>query len=165
MNIFSYTENGREQPIRKAMIKPLPYGCIKRKENPPTLMEFHQFLDRISHEDKIGNLFIVDIKFHNKNLKTLLFNKIYPPVLEKSNKMDPYERSCLQLLSVIKRNKEKDITHSFCYTSKTHSTLEKKTFIPLYAEHNHLVIKRAGWLVTKIYEHYTFEQPNLKGNL
>ena len=70
----------------QAMTKPLPYGCIKRKENPPTLMEFNQILDRISHKDKIGHLFTVDIKFHNKNLKTLLFNEVYPPVFEKNLK-------------------------------------------------------------------------------
>ena len=165
MNIFSYTENGREQPFRKAMTKPLPHGCIKRKDKPPTLMEFNQILDRISHKDKTGHLFIVDIKFHNKNPKTLLFNDIYPPVFEKNKKMDPYERSCLQLLSVIKKNKEKDTTNSFSCTSKTHSTLEEKKFVPLYADHLHFLIKRAGWLVIKIYEHYTFEQAKFKREL
>ena len=76
--------------------------------------------------------------------------------------MDPYERSCLQLLSVIKRSEKKDTPNSFFYTSKTHSTLEEKKFIPLYAEHLHFLIKRAGWLVTKIYEHYTFQQAKFK---
>ena len=135
------------------MTKPLRYRCIKRKENPPTLMKFNQILNRISHEDKIGHLFIVDIKFHNKNPKALLFNEIYPPVFEKNKRMDPYERSSLQLLSVIKRNEEKDITNSFSYTFKTHSTLEERKFIPFNAEHPCFLIKRAGWLVTKIYEH------------
>ena len=90
-------------------------------------MEFNQILNRTSHENKTGNLFIVDIKFHNKNPKTLLLNEIYPSVFKKKKKkVDPYERSCLQLLSVIKRNEEKYITNSFSYTSKTHSTLEEK---------------------------------------
>ena len=70
----------------QAITKPLSYGCITRKENPPTLMEFNQILNRIPHEDKIGHFFIVDIKFHNKNPKTLLLNKIYPPVFEKNKK-------------------------------------------------------------------------------
>ena len=73
----------RNNQYGQAMTKPLPYGCIKRKENPPTLMELNQILDRISHEDKIGHVFTEDIKFHNKNPKRLLFNKIYPPVFEK----------------------------------------------------------------------------------
>ena len=70
----------------KAMTKILPYGCIKRQEYPPSLVEFNKILDRISHEDKIGHLFIVDIKFHNINPKTLLFNEIYPPNFEKKTR-------------------------------------------------------------------------------
>ena len=40
--------------------------------------------------------------------------------------MDPFERSCLQLISKIKRNEEKGTTNSFSYTSKTHLTLAEK---------------------------------------
>ena len=123
----------------QAMIKPLPYGCMKRKENPPALYEFNNVLDIISHDDKIDHLFIVDMKFQ-KLPKTLLFNEIYPTVLEKK-KIDPYERSCLQLMSIIQRNEEKDQTNSFFYTFKTHSTMEEKKFIPLYAEHLHFLVK------------------------
>ena len=132
---------GENNQYGQTITKPLTYGCIKRKENSPTLMKFNQIIDRTSHEDKIGHLFIVDITFHNKNPKTLLFSEIYPPVFEKYKKIDPYERSCLQLLSVIKRNKEKDITNSFSYSSKTHSTLEENRFLPLYAEHLHFLTK------------------------
>ena len=32
----------------------------------------------------------------------------------------------------------------------------------LYAEHLHVLIKRTGWIVTKIYAHYTFEQSRFK---
>ena len=52
--------------------------------------------------------------------------------------------------------------NSFKYTSKTHSTLQSKKYIPLYAEHLHVLIKRAGRLVTHIYEHFTFEQSKFK---
>ena len=48
------------------------------------------------------------------------------------------------------------------YTSKTHSTLRVKKFIPLYVEGLHFLFKRAGWLVTYIYEYYTFEQSKFK---
>ena len=64
----------------QAMTKPLPYGCIKKQEHPPSLLEFNKILDKISHDNKIGHLFIVDIKFHDK---TLLFNEIFPPIFEK----------------------------------------------------------------------------------
>ena len=101
----------------------------EKKKNPPALYEFNKVLDIISYYDKIDHLFIVDIKFQ-KLPKTLLFNEIYPTVLEKNEKIDPYERSCLQLKSIIQRNEEKDQINSFFYTSKTHSTMEEKnTFI------------------------------------
>ena len=38
----------------------------------------------------------------------------------------------------------------------------KKRFQPLYLEHLSLLIKRAGWKVTKIYSHFTFEQEHFK---
>ena len=65
-------------------------------------------------------------------------------------------------MSTLVRNEEKDKINSFPYTSQTHSTLGEKKFIPLYAEDLHFLIKRAGWLVTDIYEHYTFEQSKFK---
>lgn len=47
---------------------------------------------------------------------------------------------------------------SFKENAKTDSTLEEKKIIPLYAEHIHFLVKRAGWLVTRIHQHFTFEQ-------
>ena len=79
----------------QAMTKPLPYGYIKKQGHVPNLLESTKILDRISHEDPVGHLFIVDIKFHNKNSKTLLFNEIYPPIFEKNKKMEPCERSIM----------------------------------------------------------------------
>ena len=90
--------------MRASHAKPLPYGCIKKKEYPPSLLEFNKILDNISQEDKIGHLFIVDIKFHNKNPKMLLFNEFYPP----KKKDKPFERYTLQLMSIFERNEEKD---------------------------------------------------------
>ena len=69
-----------------AMTKPLPFGCIKKKENPPTLVEFSRILDSLSHNNDIDHLFIIDIKLHNVNPKTLLFNELYPSVFEKDKK-------------------------------------------------------------------------------
>ena len=75
-----------------AMTKPLPYSCIKKKDNEPSLTEFNRIITTTSHEDKIGYLFIVDIKFHDINGKTLLFNELYPPIFLKNKKIDPYEK-------------------------------------------------------------------------
>ena len=42
--------------------KPLPYGCIKKQEHPPSLTEFNRILDKISHDENTGHLLIVDVK-------------------------------------------------------------------------------------------------------
>ena len=68
----------------QAMTKPLPYGCVKRKQKPPTFYEFNKILDSIFDDDKIGHLFIVDIKFESRDPKYMLLKEIYPPVFEKN---------------------------------------------------------------------------------
>ena len=79
-------------------------------------------------------------------------------------KIRAHELSTVQLMSVLNRNKHKDIIHSFKCNAKTHSTLDEKK-LSLYAEHLHFLIKRAGWLVTSIYRHFTFEQSKLKNKI
>ena len=69
---------------RMATTKPLPYGCIKKKDCPPTLTEFNKIINETSHEDSVGHLFIVDIKFNDINPKTLLFNGLYHPIFEQN---------------------------------------------------------------------------------
>ena len=102
------------------------HGCIKKRDRPPTLAEFNKILDEISHKDSTGHLFIVDIKFNNVNPKALLFNELHPSVFEKNKKLEPYERSTPQPLSIMLRNEGKDKINSFPYYSKTHSTLKEK---------------------------------------
>ena len=48
------------------------------------------------------------------------------------------------------------------FNSKTHATSKEKIFIPLYAEDLYFLTTRAGWKVTRIYEHYTFKQDTFK---
>ena len=122
------------------MTKPLPYGCIKTRDQPPALAEFNKITNEVSHEDSTGHLLIVDIKFNDINPKTLLFNELYLPILEKNKKMEPYERSTLQLLSIMVRDEGKEKINSFPYNSKTHSTLKEKKYVPLYAEDLHFLI-------------------------
>ena len=45
---------------------------------------------------------------------------------------------------------------------KSHATMLKKIFLPIYLEHLVFVIKRAGWKVTKTHAHLTFEQKRFK---
>ena len=130
----------------QTMTNPLPYGCIKKQKHVASITEFNKIIDEISHEDNIGHLLIVNIKFNNLNPKTLLFKEINSSIFEKNKIMEPYERSTHQLISITVINKYKNKISSFPYTSKTHSTLKEKKITPLYAE------DRAGWLVTHIYE-------------
>ena len=108
------------------MTKPVPYGCIKKQKNTPTLNRFNRILDAIEHTNTIGHLFTVDIKFNYINKKTLLFNEIYRPIFEKNKKVDPYQRSSLQTMSIVVKKDDKDEINSHPYNSKTHSTLNDK---------------------------------------
>ena len=74
----------------------------------PSMTKFNKILDSISYDDKTGHLFTVNIKFHDVNEKTLLFNEIYPSIFQKNKKIDPFKRSTLQLMSVMVRDEEKD---------------------------------------------------------
>ena len=68
----------------------------------------------------------------------------------------------MQLMSAMVRDDEKDKINTFSHYSKTNSTLKERRFISLYGEDLHFLITRAGWLVTRIYAHYTFDQSKFK---
>ena len=67
-----------------AMTKALPTGCIKKDLN-LSWKTFNLLLESVSLEDKIGHLYIVDIKFDYKNAteRQIVYNEIYPPIVEK----------------------------------------------------------------------------------
>ena len=67
------------------MTKPLTCGSIKKSKKVPSLGEFNIILNNNLHTNKIGHLFIVEIKFHFKNEKKFLFNEIYTPILKKKS--------------------------------------------------------------------------------
>ena len=141
-----------------AMTRPLPYGCIKRKKHILNFDELEQLLQNVSLEDKIGHFFTVNTEFTDVNPKTLLFNEIYPPIFEKKKKkVPPYRCSCSQILSRAEKIKNDELKR-LPFNSKTHAVLGKHIFVSLYAEDLHFLITRAGWKVTKIYDHYSFKQ-------
>ena len=145
-----------------AMTKPLPYGCIKKQDNLLNFDQLEQLLKSITLDDKIGHLFTVDIEFFDQNLKTLLFNEIFPPILEKHKKIPPHMRSCSQIMSGAQKENDKDEIASLPFNSKTHATLNNKIFANLYGEDLYFLTTHAGWKVTKIYEHYTYKRDTLK---
>ena len=145
-----------------AMTKQLPYRCIKRKEKILSFEELDQLLKSVTLEDKIGHIFTVDIEFSDINPKTLFFNEVYPPIFEKNEKIPPHLRSCSQIMSRAQKKKGKKEIASLPFNSKTHAILNKKIFVNLYAGDLYFLTTRAGWKVTKIYDHYTFKQDTFK---
>ena len=70
------------------MTKLLPTGCIK-DDSDISWETFNILLEKGNFEDKVGHLFVVDIIFDLKNAtkRQLIYNKIYPPIIEKKTKL------------------------------------------------------------------------------
>ena len=64
--------------------------------------------------------------------------------------------------AIKKIKKKEDTLYSLLFNSKTHATLNKKKFVPLYVEDLYFLTTRAGGKVTTIYDHYTFKQDTFK---
>ena len=75
-----------------AMTKPMPTGCIK-EYNSPSWLTFNLLLEKVSLDDPIGHLFVVDIEFDQKNAtkKQFLCNEILPPIIQKQKVLDANE--------------------------------------------------------------------------
>ena len=146
-----------------AMTKPLPTGCIKN-DTDLSWRTFNLLLESVSLEDKIGHLYIVDIKFDYENAtkEQTVYNEIYPPIVEKQKTIDPCEKSVYQLLDNYRESERGPL--SYKVTAKAHSTMLPKKYIPLYLEDLAFVIKRYGWVVTKIHAHLTFDQAPFNKN-
>ena len=99
------------------MSKPLPTGCIK-DDNDLSWGTFNILLEKVDFEDEIGHLFVVDIMFDLKNAtkRQLVYNGIYPPIIEKKKIIDPCERSVFQLLE---QYKEGDNDNPLAYQRHT----------------------------------------------
>ena len=141
----------------QAMTKPLPTGCIKN-DTDLSWQTFNLLLESVSLNDKIGHLYIADIFFDHKNAtkQQIVYNEIYPPIVEKQKTIDPCEKSIYQLLDNYREGTRGPL--SYKTTAKAHSTLLPKKIILLYLEDLAFVIKRCGWVVTKIHAHLTFDQ-------
>ena len=145
-----------------AMTRPMPTGCIK-ENNSPSWLKFNLLLETVDLEDKIGHLFVVDIEFdiENADERKMLYNEIFPPIIEKEKILEANERSLFQLLELYQVTEDGKPKAYRC-TAKSHATLFPKKCIPLYLEDLRFLIKRAGWVVTKLYAHFTFEQDTIK---
>ena len=96
--IIKFNENNQ---YGFAMTRPMPTGCIKQN-NSPSWLEFNLLIEKVSLDDPIGHLFVVDIEFDEKNAteKQYMYNEIFPPIIEKQKILDANERSLFQLLEL-----------------------------------------------------------------
>ena len=91
-----------------AMTKPMAVGSIKQKT--PDWVECNVLLEKVTLDDKIRHLFIVDIEFDYENVdaKQIIYNEIYPPVIDKQTKLDANERLIFQLYDLYSKTTEKE---------------------------------------------------------
>ena len=73
----------------------------------------------------------------------IVYNKIYPPIVEKQRIIDPCERSVFQFLEQQVEGSNNN-PPAYSATAKAHATMLQKRFLPMYLEHVAFVIKRAG---------------------
>ena len=84
---------------RYGMTKPVPTGCIKQNSD-ISWGTFNLIMQNLSLDNNIGYLYLVDIEFdHTKATENqIVYNEIYPAIIEKQKIIDPCERSVYQLL-------------------------------------------------------------------
>ena len=130
------------------MTKPLPSGCLKENFG-VTWSNFNLLLEKVSLDDQIGHLYVVDIEFDHKKAteNQIAYNEIYPPTIEKQKIKDPCERSVYQLLEQYSAT-EKGNLQTYTATKKVQATLLKKNssnVLELFC----FVIKREGCTLPK----------------
>ena len=135
------------------MTKPLPTGRIKENLD-VNWRTFNPLLEKVSLNDQIGHIYVVDIKFDHKNAteNQIVYNEIYLPIVEKQKIIDPCERSVYQLIKQYSGT-EKSSRRTCKATKKAHATLLKKKNSSYVFSTKYMLLK---YSVTKIYSHFTF---------
>ena len=143
------------------MTKPMSVGSIKEKR--PDSVECHLLLEKATLDDKIGHLSIVDIDFDYENVdaKQIMYNEIYPPVIDKQKKIGANKRSIFQLCELNSETTGKE-PNWYRTTKISKAILISKKCIPRYLDHLKFLISRYGWKETKLYSHFTFQQSKFK---
>ena len=143
------------------MTKPMPVASVKEKS--PSRIEFNLLMEKVSLDDPIGHIFVVDVEFNHLKATDcqIMYNEIFPPFTEKQSRIEANERSVYQLSELYSED-SRDLPKSYKVISKCHSNLLPKQCIPLYLEEIKFAVVRCGWKVTKIYKNYYFEQERFK---
>ena len=124
-----------------AMTKPMAVGGIKEKETSWT--EYNLLFEKLSLDDKKGHIFVVDIEFdylHATDCQ-IIYNEILAPFTEKNTRVEANERSIYQLLELYSEDSRGN-PKSYKISSKAHSNLLAKKFVPLYLEEMKFAVLR-----------------------
>ena len=156
--ILKFDENNQ---YGHAMTKPMPVGRINDKV--PNWLEFNLLLEKVDLDDERGHLFLVDIEFDHKKAspRQIMYNEMFPPIVEKKKILEANERSVFQLFELYSTT-QKENPKSYKLSAQSLATLFPKRYIPLYLEEIKFLITRCGWRVTKLYRHFYFEQKRFK---
>ena len=81
------------------MTKSLLTGCIN-KEKTPSWRKFNLLLKTVDLDNRVSHVLVDDIHFDHKrsNAKHVLYNEVFPPIIEKHKIIDPSKRSVYHLL-------------------------------------------------------------------
>ena len=114
-----------------AMTKPMPIGSTKDKS--PSWAEFNLLMEKVSLDDPIGHLFLVDIEFDHENATgaQIMYNELMPPIIEKKATIEPNERPIFQLLELYSEDIN-GMPKNYKVSPKAHATLLPKRCIPMY---------------------------------
>ena len=124
-----------------AMTEPMPVGSIKDKD--PSWAEFNLLMEKISLDDPIGHMFVVDIEFDYQKAtdRQIMYNEVFPPIVDKKATLEANERSIFQLLELYSED-IKGTPKNYKVTPKSQATLLPKRCIPIYPEELKFVIFR-----------------------
>ena len=144
-----------------AMTKPMSIGSVKEKS--PSWVEFNLLMKKVSLDDPIDHIFVVDVEFEHEKATDcqIMYNEIFPPFTDKQTRIEANERSVFELLELYSEDSI-GAPRNYNITSKCHSNLLPKRCVPMYLEELKFAIVRCSWKVTKLYKHYCFEQKKFK---
>ena len=144
-----------------AMTKPMPIGSVKEKS--PSWVEFNLLMKKVSLDDPIGHIFVIDVEFEHEKATDcqIMYNEKFPPFTDKQTRIEANERSVFELLELYSEDSI-GAPRNYKITSKCHSNLLPKRCVPMYLEELKFAIVRCSWKVTKLYKHYYFEQKKFK---
>ena len=93
----------------------------------------------VSLQDKISNLFVVDISFDAKKADSRKFihNVLHTPIFEKQKILDSFEKSVFQFSRNVRIGEINNEMLPFKATKSSQATIHENVLILLYLEHTY----------------------------